>query len=94
MNSREMTPGPKIVSDEEHDAYVRNNAGTVYHPVGTCRMGMDPDSVLDEELRVRGFEGLRVADASVMPTLISGNTNAPSIMIGEKCADYIIRSAA
>ena len=93
MKSREITPGPLAATDEEIDAYVRNNAGTVYHPVGTCRMGIDPDSVLDEELRVREVTGLRVADASVMPTLISGNTNAPAIMIGEKCADYMLRSA-
>jgi choline dehydrogenase len=93
MKSREASPGPTVVTDEDHDAYVRNNAGTVYHPVGTCRMGVDPDSVLDEELRVREVEGLRIADASVMPTLISGNTNAPSIMIGEKCADYMLRAA-
>ena len=94
LKSREVGPGPQVTSDEDIDAYVRQYAGTVYHPVGTCRMGMDPDSVLDEELRVREIEGLRVADASVMPTLISGNTNAPSIMIGEKCADYMIRAAA
>ncbi len=93
MNSREVGPGPHAQSDEDIDAYIRKYAGTVYHPVGTCRMGMDPDAVLDDELRVRGVDGLRVADASVMPTLISGNTNAPSIMIGEKCADYM-RAAA
>ncbi len=94
MKSREVGPGPQVTSDADIDAYVRQYAGTVYHPVGTCRMGMDLDSVLDEELRVREVQGLRVADASVMPTLISGNTNAPSIMIGEKCADYMIRAAA
>jgi len=93
MKSREVQPGPAAQSDAEIDAYIRQYAGTVYHPVGTCRMGIDPDSVLDEELRVREVERLRVADASVMPTLISGNTNAPSIMIGEKCADYMLRAA-
>lgn len=92
MQSQEAQPGPQVQSDAEIDAYIRQYAGTVYHPVGTCRMGVDPDSVLDEELRVREVERLRIADASVMPTLISGNTNAPSIMIGEKCAHYMLRA--
>ncbi|MGE3245458.1 MAG: GMC family oxidoreductase [Beijerinckiaceae bacterium] len=90
MKSHEAQPGPQVQSDADVDAYVRQYAGTVYHPVGTCRMGMDEESVVDEKLRVREIEGLRVADASIMPTLVSGNTNAPSIMIGEKCADYIL----
>ncbi len=93
LKSREVMPGPDIESDAAIDRYVAENAGTVYHPVGTCRMGIDPDSVLDEELRVRGVDGLRVADASVMPTLVSGNTNAPTIMIAEKCADLMLRAA-
>jgi choline dehydrogenase len=93
MRAREFAPGPDVISDADLDAYVAKTAGTVFHPVGTCRMGADPQSVLDEELRVRGVDGLRVADASVMPTLISGNTNAPTIMIAEKCADYMKRAA-
>ena len=68
---------------------IRARADTVYHPVGTARMGNDADAVCDPKLRVRGVEGLYVADASVMPKLISGNTNAPSIMIGERCADFV-----
>lgn len=80
---------PKNPTETEVIADIRARAETVYHPVGTCRMGSDAGSVLDPELRVRGVDGLRVADASVMPTLIAGNTNAPSIMIGEKAADLI-----
>jgi choline dehydrogenase len=74
---------------------IRNRADTQYHPVGTCKMGPDSDpmAVVDAQLRVRGIDGLRVADASIMPTLIGGNTNAPSIMIGEKLAD-LLRSNA
>jgi choline dehydrogenase len=74
---------------------IRNRADTQYHPVGTCKMGPDSDpmAVVDAQLRVRGIDGLRVADASIMPTLIGGNTNAPSIMIGDKLAD-LLRSNA
>ena len=83
----EMLPGPGVQSDEEILAYLRAEALTVYHPVGTCKMGTDPMAVVEPEgLRVRGIEGLRVADASIMPTLIAGNTNAPAMMIGERCA--------
>jgi choline dehydrogenase len=74
--------------------WVRKNAETTYHPVGTCKMGSDTMAVVDSELRVHGIAGLRVADASVMPTLTSGNTNAPTIMIGEKCAEMVLAAAA
>ncbi len=80
-------------SDEALIADIRARSDTIYHPVGTCRMGTDDRAVVDERLRVKGVSGLRVADASIMPNLISGNTNAPSIMIGERAAD-LIRSAA
>jgi len=72
---------------------VRKTAETTYHPVGTCKMGADPLAVVDCELRVHGIQGLRVADASIMPTLTSGNTNAPTIMIGEKCAEIVLAAA-
>ena len=75
--------------DDALDELIRNRADTVYHPVGTCRMGADSDSVVDPKLRARGIDGLWVADASIMPRLVSGNTNAPSIMIGERCADFV-----
>jgi len=85
----ERLPGPEARADAELMAYVRQYACCDYHPVGTCKMGVDPMAVVDPELRVRGLEGLRVADASVMPVLLSGNTNAPTMMIAEKAADMI-----
>ena len=74
--------------------YARRRGGTVYHPTSTCKMGVDAMAVVDPELRVRRIEGLRVADASVMPTVVSGNTNAATIMIGEKAADLVRQPAA
>jgi choline dehydrogenase len=86
---REVAPGPEFDSDEKMLEYGRNTGATVYHPVGTCKMGRDPMAVVDDQLRVHGIEGLRIIDASVMPQLTSGNTNAPTIMIAEKGADLI-----
>ena len=77
------------------ETYIRAYAATTYHPVGTCKMGpaRDPMAVVDNELRVHGIEGLRVADASIMPNIIGGNTAAPSMMIGERAAEFILRPA-
>jgi choline dehydrogenase-like flavoprotein len=83
----EFQPGPAVESDEQLLDYARRRGGTVYHPTSTCKMGGDPLAVVDAELRVHGIGGLRVADASIMPTVVSGNTNAATIMIGEKAAD-------
>jgi choline dehydrogenase len=94
MTGEEIAPGAALQSDEEILEWVRHNAETTYHPVGTCKMGGDPMAVVDSELRVHGIAGLRVADASIMPTLTSGNTNAPCIMIGEKCAEMVLAAAA
>ncbi len=86
----ELMPGAHVMRDEEIDAFVRKTAETIYHPVGSAKMGIDADAVVDPQLRVYGVDGLRVVDASVMPALVSGNTNAPTIMIAEKASDIIL----
>ena len=88
-----VVPGADLTTDDEILDWVKQAAETTYHPVGTCKMGSDPSAVVDAQLRVHGIAGLRVADASIMPTLTSGNTNAPSIMIGEKAADMVLNAA-
>lgn len=85
-----MTPGPNVQSDDEWHGYVRESAMGIYHPAGTCKMGIDPMAVVDETLAVRGVANLYVADASIMPVIVSGNLNASCIMIGEKCADMLM----
>ena len=85
----EVDPGPDVTGDDEIDAFVRRNAATAHHPAGTCRMGSDDMAVVDPELRLRGIDGVRVVDASVMPDLVGGNINAPVIMIAERASDLI-----
>ena len=89
----EKVPGPAAGTDEELLEAARNISQTIYHPTSTCKMGSDPGAVVDDRLRVHGVDGLRVVDASIMPTIVSGNTNAPTIMIGEKASDMILEDA-
>ena len=90
---RETRPGPDAADDDALLDHVRKTGQTSYHPIGTCRMGNDPQAVVDASLRVHGVEGLRVCDASIMPTMVASNTNAPSIMIGEKASDLVLAAA-
>jgi len=94
FGARELAKSAGARSDAEIEAFIRGHADTIYHPVGTCRMGSGPLDVVDAELRVRGVQGLRVVDASIMPAIVSGNTNAPTVMIAEKAADMIKAAAA
>ena len=89
----ECLPGPGVVTDDEILQFVRENGSNCFHVTSSCRMGTDADAVVDPQLCVHGLSGLRIADASIMPTLISGNTNATVIMIGEKAADMILGDA-
>ena len=91
----EYAPGAEVAFDDEEATldWARRTAVTIYHPTGTCKMGIDPMAVVDPRLRVSGIDGLRVADASIMPQIVSGNTNAPAIMIGERASDLILEDA-
>ena len=91
--TEELLPGVEVWNDEDFLAFARREGQSASHPVGTCRMGHDPGAVVDPRLRVHGIAGLRIADASVMPTLVSGNTNAACMMIGEKASDLILADA-
>jgi choline dehydrogenase len=90
---RETRPGPESQSDDALLDHVRKTGMTSYHPIGTCRMGSDANAVVDRSLKVHGVEGLRVCDASIMPTMVASNTNAPSILIGEKASDLVLAAA-
>jgi choline dehydrogenase len=91
--AEEMAPGSTVQSDEAILSYIRATGQTTQHMLGTCKMGNDPMAVVDERLRVHGVKGLRIADASVMPTMISGNTSVPCMMIGERCAEMVLTDA-
>ena len=90
VGAKEHSPAEKVFGDDAIAAFIRAHGRTAYHPVGTCRMGIGDDAVVDPRLRVRGVDGLRVCDSSIMPQLVSSNTNAATIMIGEKASDLIL----
>ena len=90
----ELAPGDAVQSDADIDRWIAANAGSIYHPVGSCRMGSDSASVVDERLRVRGVERLRVIDAAVMPSVVSANTHAAAVMIAERGADFLLHDRA
>ena len=94
LGGRELQASAQAQTDAQIEQFIRSHADTIYHPVGSCRMGPGPDDVVDARLRVKGVPGLRVVDASIMPRIVSGNTNAPVIMIAEKAADMIREDAA
>ena len=87
---KELVPGIQVETDEQIKEDIRQRAESIYHPVGTCKMGSDVLAVVDDKLRVHGVQGLRVVDASIMPNIVAGNTNAPTIMIAEKASDMIL----
>ena len=95
MVTEEYSPGSSVGDDDDDSIlnWARSTATTIYHPTGTCKMGQDDMAVVDAQLKVHGIEGLRVADASIMPIITSGNTNAPAIMIGEKVAAMILEES-
>lgn len=93
IGTKELEPSNKVQTDDEIDAWIKQNAETIYHPIGTCRMGIDDESVVDENLKVRGVQNLRIIDASIMPRIIGGNTNAPTIAIAEFGADIILQQS-
>jgi choline dehydrogenase len=90
---REISPGLDVTSDEDMIAHCRENGLSLLHPVGTCAMGVGPNAVVDPDLKLRGMSGLRVIDASIMPTIVTANTNAAAIMIGEKGVDHVLKDA-
>ena len=89
FGAKELAASASARTDAEIEQFVRQYADTIYHPVGTCRMGPGPMDVVDADLRVHGLSGLRVVDASIMPRIVSGNTNAPTVMIAEKAVDLL-----
>jgi choline dehydrogenase len=89
----EYKPGGAVQSDSDILEFARENGATIFHPTGTCKMGSDPMAVTDANLRVHGIAGLRIVDCSIMPTLVSGNTHAPAVMIAEKASDMILAAA-